>query len=183
MFFSKHHKSPFKIACRNQKISSVHQKIGCFLGEREQILKFHFLWNMFNIHTCRFFSRRKKNRTGTCWKFHIFKKSQFFSYQVTHKKNQEITKLTWHWKNNNLKMYLLLEMVIFQCHVRFQGSTHWYSPCLGWFQTFPFVAPETVSLKPFCRICRSNQIEMWRPPCWEKFIRYIHKGTKVSEFI
>ena len=26
-------------------------------------------------------------------------------------------KLTWQWKNNQLKMYLLLEMVIFRCHV------------------------------------------------------------------
>ena len=28
-------------------------------------------------------------------------------------------KLTWRWKNNHLKMYLLLRMVIFHCHVSF----------------------------------------------------------------
>ena len=33
--------------------------------------------------------------------------------------------LTWQWKNNHLKMYLLLKMVIFQCHVSFQGGTSW----------------------------------------------------------
>ena len=31
-------------------------------------------------------------------------------------------KLTWQWKNNNLKMYLLSKMVIFYCHVSFPGS-------------------------------------------------------------
>ena len=31
-------------------------------------------------------------------------------------------KLPWQWKNNHLKMYHLLNMVIFQCHVSFQGG-------------------------------------------------------------
>ena len=33
-------------------------------------------------------------------------------------------KLTWQWKNNNLKMYPLLNMVIFDCHVSFRESTY-----------------------------------------------------------
>ena len=32
-------------------------------------------------------------------------------------------KLTWQWKNNHLEMYHLLNMVIFQCHVSFQGGS------------------------------------------------------------
>ena len=31
-----------------------------------------------------------------------------------------LEKLTWHWKIHHLKMYFLLKMVIFQCHVSFQ---------------------------------------------------------------
>ena len=31
-------------------------------------------------------------------------------------------KLTWQWKNKNLKMYLQSKMVIFYCHVSFPGS-------------------------------------------------------------
>ena len=31
-------------------------------------------------------------------------------------------KLTWQWKNSHLKMYLLLKIGIFQCHVNFRGS-------------------------------------------------------------
>ena len=30
-------------------------------------------------------------------------------------------KLTWHWKNNRLKMYLLPNMVMFHCHLSFRG--------------------------------------------------------------
>ena len=30
-------------------------------------------------------------------------------------------KLTWQWKNNNLKLYVLLKMAIFHCHLSFQG--------------------------------------------------------------
>ena len=33
-------------------------------------------------------------------------------------------KLTWQWKTNHLKMYLLLKMVISHCHVRFQEGIH-----------------------------------------------------------
>ena len=33
-------------------------------------------------------------------------------------------KLTWQWKIHHLKMYLLLNMGVFQCHVSFQGCTY-----------------------------------------------------------
>ena len=32
-----------------------------------------------------------------------------------------VKKLTWQWKIHHLKMYFLLKMGIFQCHVSFQG--------------------------------------------------------------
>ena len=33
-------------------------------------------------------------------------------------------KISWQWTNNHLKMYRLLKMVIFHCHVSFQGCKH-----------------------------------------------------------
>ena len=45
--------------------------------------------------------------------------------------NEKNTSENWHdnLKHKHLKMYLLLKMVIFQCHVRFQGDNaviFWY---------------------------------------------------------
>ncbi len=43
---------------------------------------------------------------------------------VVREENLHHRKLTWQWKNKPwMKMYLLLEMVIFHCHVSFQGDS------------------------------------------------------------
>ena len=41
------------------------------------------------------------------------------------KRNKRFTprKLTWQWKNKHLKMYILLNILYFHCHVSFRGCT------------------------------------------------------------
>ena len=41
-------------------------------------------------------------------------------------------KLRWQWKNKHLKMYLLLKMVIFHCHVSFQEGVYIICWCGGY---------------------------------------------------
>ena len=65
-------------------------------------------------------------------------------------------KLTWQWKNNHLEMYHLLNMVIFQCHVSFQGGSKFgfckllegtdFRPTIprkNWFTHYPYIHPNT----------------------------------------
>ena len=52
-----------------------------------------------------------------------------FGWNHTFQNYQELRelhpgKLTWQWKNNYLKLYILLKMVIFHCHVSFRGCNH-----------------------------------------------------------
>ena len=46
-------------------------------------------------------------------------------------------KLTWQWKIHHLKMYFLLKIGIFQCHVSFQGIRCLKSPKISWWKQFP----------------------------------------------
>ncbi len=54
-------------------------------------------------------------------------------------------KLTGHWKTKHLKMYLLLNMVIFHCHVSFQGCTCWNPRMLYWDLLLIFIWVERLS--------------------------------------
>ena len=49
--------------------------------------------------------------------------SPFFHHEFSEKPDGYTPeRLTWQWKTNHLKMYLLLKMVVFCWHVRFQGG-------------------------------------------------------------
>ena len=49
----------------------------------------------------------------------------FFLPPSTKLKHLPSGKLTWQWKLHHLKMYFLLKMGIFQCHVSFLGCKDW----------------------------------------------------------
>ena len=99
-------------------------------------------------------------------------------------------KPTWQWKNNNLKMYLVLKMVIFHCHVFFRGCIppKWWS-----IQSLPlFVEPLSPAFHPArLRLCyclnsivlgptpsqtRKNSVEpnLW----WKRYSDFPESPTK-----
>ena len=55
-------------------------------------------------------------------------------------------KLTWQWNIHHLKMYFLLNMVIFQCHVSFQGSSTYSTWLISTSMTSKFEVWDFVSM-------------------------------------
>ena len=83
-----------------------------------------FATNNFPTHRCIFCQRKKKRNQlcrSRCWTWLQLKaKKSNPNIQPTKKHPRN---LTWQWKNNHLKMYLLFKMVVFKCHVGFQDES------------------------------------------------------------
>ena len=87
-------------------------------------------------------------------------------------------KLGWQWKNKHLKMYLLLKMVMFHCHVSFRRGISPYRPHLSFAASkcpcFPF-RPHASPTSPFKHL---PALGIW--PLWHMATTPAQRKVKTS---